>query len=174
MVVRDGATLYTIEGVAAALLMIVTATIVFQAISIYTPGDTHIDDMLLEQLGADALAVLDLPAGIDPGTPTQLEMILFTGDASGFHTAFSPHLQRRSYAADDPIQYVATISYRVGDEVKTMPFASSAHYTNRDPAVRVTRLVHLDRNHGLVSPTLPDIQRDRVQVVLLEVILWRG
>ncbi len=91
MVVRDGATLYTIEGVAAALLMIATATIVFQAISIYTPGDTHIDDMLLEQLGADALAVMDMPRG--QGDRTLLEEVVQDWRPDLFDATFSPLLR---------------------------------------------------------------------------------
>ncbi len=49
MVNSDGQ-LYTIEGVAAGLIMLFTAYLVVDATSVYTPGDTHISDMQLEQL----------------------------------------------------------------------------------------------------------------------------
>jgi hypothetical protein len=172
--VGDGGSLYTIEGLAAGLLMIATATIVLQSVSVYTPGDMHIDDMLLEQLGADALAVLDMP--VEPGGETQLELLLNSGDGgAGFHNAFYPLLRERSFAPDDPVQYNATISYRVGDDVEQLPFTDSASYTGAasytgyDPAIRVTRWVHLDSGHTLTPPVSPG-----EQMVLLEVILWRG
>lgn len=172
--VGDGGSLYTIEGLAAGLLMIATAAIVLQSVSVYTPGDTHIDDMLLEQLGADALAVLDMP--VEPGGRTQLELLLHSMDGgAAFHEAFYPLLRERSFSPSDPVQYAATISYRVGDdEVNQLPFTSSATYTGAasytgyDPAIRVTRWVHLQSGHGL--PPIPDVD----QMVLLEVILWRG
>ncbi len=169
--VGDGGSLYTIEGLAAGLLMIATATIVLQSVSVYTPGDMHIDDMLLEQLGADALAVLDLP--VEPGGETELEEFVNGWKPEDFHDAFYPLLRERSFAPDDPVQYNATISYRVGDDVEQLPFTDSASYTGAasytgyDPAIRVTRWVHL--KSGLPHPVPPG-----EQMVLLEVILWRG
>ncbi len=50
--------LYTIEGFAAALIMITTAYLVVNATSVYTAGDTHISDMQLEALGSDALTMM--------------------------------------------------------------------------------------------------------------------
>ena len=37
--------LFTIEGIAACLIMLMTAYLVLNATSVYTPGDTHINDM---------------------------------------------------------------------------------------------------------------------------------
>ena len=59
--VNDGGQLYTMEGVAAGLIMLLTVYIVISTTSIYTPGDTHIPDMQLEQLGSDVLAMMDTP-----------------------------------------------------------------------------------------------------------------
>ncbi len=42
---NDDGQLYTIEGFAAALIMIMTAYLVINATSVYTAGDTHINDM---------------------------------------------------------------------------------------------------------------------------------
>ena len=53
--------LYTIEGFAAALIMIITAFLVVNATSVYTAGDTHISDMQLEALGTDALMTMSTP-----------------------------------------------------------------------------------------------------------------
>ena len=57
----DGGQLYTIEGFAAALIMIITAFLVVNATSVYTAGDTHINDMQLEALGTDALMMMGTP-----------------------------------------------------------------------------------------------------------------
>lgn len=47
--VNDAGQLYTMEGIAAGLIMILTAYIVVSTTSIYTTGDTHIPDMQFEQ-----------------------------------------------------------------------------------------------------------------------------
>ena len=62
--------LYTIEGFAAALIMIATAYLVVNATSVYTAGDTHISDMQLEALGTDALKVMDIPVSRDEHSMT--------------------------------------------------------------------------------------------------------
>jgi len=57
--VDSDAQLYTIEGISAGLIMLMTAYIVVNSTSIYTPGDTHISDMQLEVTGSDALTMLN-------------------------------------------------------------------------------------------------------------------
>ena len=59
--VNESGILYTIEGVAAGVLVITTAYLVVSTTMVFTPGDTHIIDMQLEQLGNDALAMMDTP-----------------------------------------------------------------------------------------------------------------
>ncbi len=59
--VNDRGQIYTIEGVTAGIIMIVTAYLVLSTTTIFTPGDVHITDMQLEQTGNDALAMLDSP-----------------------------------------------------------------------------------------------------------------
>jgi len=169
--VGDGGSLYTIEGLAAGLLMIATAAIVLQSVSVYTPGDTHIDDMLLEQLGADALAVLDMP--VEPDGETRLEELVNGWKKDDFHDAFYPLLGNRSFAPDDPVQYAASISYRVGENVNQLPFRESAYYTGYDPAIRVTRWVQIRPGHT-IDGLPPGYAGASPRLVLLEVILWRG
>ena len=43
--------LYTMEGIAAAMIMIFTIYLVMSTTTLYTPGDSHINDMQLEQTG---------------------------------------------------------------------------------------------------------------------------
>ncbi|NYT07821.1 MAG: hypothetical protein GKC05_06165, partial [Methanomicrobiales archaeon] len=45
---NDSGQLYTIEGLAAAVLMVVTAYLVISTTTILTPQDVHIIDMQLE------------------------------------------------------------------------------------------------------------------------------
>ena len=59
--VNDRGQIYTIEGITAGIIMIVTAYLVLSTTTIFTPGDVHITDMQLEQTGNDALAMLDNP-----------------------------------------------------------------------------------------------------------------
>ncbi|MDD1667770.1 MAG: hypothetical protein LUO96_04810, partial [Methanomicrobiales archaeon] len=84
--VRDGAQLYTMEGIAAGLIMLVTAYLVLGATSVYTPGDTHITDMQLEQVGSDILRVMDTPLAMNnslvdyQSNLTQLQIFVNTSD----------------------------------------------------------------------------------------------
>ncbi|WML67224.1 MAG: hypothetical protein METHP_00729 [Methanoregula sp. SKADARSKE-2] len=57
--VDPDAQLYTIEGIFAGLIMLLTPYIIVNSTSIYTPGDTHISDMQLEVIGSDALTMLN-------------------------------------------------------------------------------------------------------------------
>ena len=74
MVNNDDAQLYTIEGFAAALIMVITAFLVLNATSVYTAGDTHINDMQLEALGTDALKMMDTP--VSSADPSPLQAII--------------------------------------------------------------------------------------------------
>ncbi len=72
MVRSEEGQLYTIEGIAAGLIMIMTAYLVVSATSVYTPGDTHISDMHLEAVGTDAvIRVMDTPESKDEKSPLQ-------------------------------------------------------------------------------------------------------
>ncbi len=59
--VNDEGQLYTIEGIAAAALILTTVYLVLNSTMVFTPGDTHVYDMQLEQIGNDVLAVMDQP-----------------------------------------------------------------------------------------------------------------
>ena len=62
--VRGEAQLYTMEGIAAGLIMLLTTYLVLGSTVVYTPGDTHITDMQLEQVGSDILRVMDTPLNL--------------------------------------------------------------------------------------------------------------
>jgi len=82
--VNDAGQLYTMEGVAAGVIMLLAAYIVVSTTSIYTTGDTHIPDMQLEQLGSDVLAMMDAP-DIN-GTTSALETFVSTNNGTGFNS----------------------------------------------------------------------------------------
>ena len=84
--VNDTGQLYTMEGVAAGVIMLLAAYIVVSTTSIYTTGDTHIPDMQLEQLGSDVLAMMDAPD--TNGTTSALETFVSTDNSTGFNSTF--------------------------------------------------------------------------------------
>jgi len=175
MVNSDGQ-LFTIEGVAAGVIMLFTAYLVVSATSIYTPGDTHISDMQLEQLGSDALKMMNTPNSTETAGESTLQNITKMNDRERFRETFLTFCNSTTGGSYDNLQFSASISYR--DEstntTKQYPFAHSRNLTGREHAVRVTEWVHLDLTGG-GSPLFvaaPGIDA-RVQAVLVEVLLWR-
>ncbi len=71
MVRDEQGQLYTMEGIAAALIMLATIYLVINATSVYTAGDTHISDMQLEALGSDALMMMDQAPDSSMESPLQ-------------------------------------------------------------------------------------------------------
>ena len=71
MVRDERGQLYTMEGIAAALIMLATIYLVINATSVYTAGDTHISDMQLEALGSDALMMIDQAPNSSMESPLQ-------------------------------------------------------------------------------------------------------
>ena len=87
---NTGGQLYTIEGFAAGLIMIMTAYLVVNATSVYTAGDTHINDMQLEALGSDALRMMGTPVNVSMNSvdTSPLRTIIENNDAGTFRTMF--------------------------------------------------------------------------------------
>ena len=113
MVNSDGQ-LYTIEGIAAGILMITTAYLILSTTSIFTVGDTHISDMQAEQLGNDAIAMMDFPQ--TPKGDTALEIYIAKNDTSSkdmFNSTLLGYLNSK-YNSDilgttnDTLKYSAT------------------------------------------------------------------
>ena len=176
--VNDRGQIYTIEGVTAGIIMLVTAYLVLSTTTIFTPGDVHITDMQLEQTGNDALAMLDSPDNynLDSARPntTALSILVQQHNTTGFESAFGSYLNTKPGSASlDKIKYSANISYHDGSGViNSYDFGHSAMLTGRENTVRVTRLVLVDNT---VSPTNTNLSAPaRIQMVLVEVLLWRG
>jgi hypothetical protein len=169
--VNDEGQLYTIEGIAAAALIMTTVYLVLNSAMVFTPGETHIYDMQLEQIGNDVLAVMDQPTTwekSDPSDPypkSPLEEYIENYDKAGFRNMFREY-STATTAADDNIQFQATIYYNTGGQVTEKEFGNSQDYY-RENAVVVTRWVNIKDGHLFGGEARP-------QTVLLEVLLWRG
>ncbi|MDD1680148.1 MAG: hypothetical protein LUQ35_00920 [Methanoregula sp.] len=111
MVNADGQ-LFTIEGIAAALIMLATVFIVVNTTSVYTAGDTHVNDMQLEVIGSDALKMLNTPENGTIGK-SPLVIMVESNDAKAFNESFTAILNNRSGAQPDTIQFDADITYMV-------------------------------------------------------------
>jgi len=168
--VDDGGQLYTIEGISAAMIMLLTAYFVLGATSIYTPGDTHISDMQLEQVGSDALRIMTMPVN-GSQSESQLQMIVEHSDKPDslvyqqlFNTTFSNILNNRSVAEPDHIQYSASITHNWTGEIEYQPLVASRYATGREHAVRVTKWVIVNKVDALGNI--------KNRAALVEVLLW--
>ncbi|MDP3563978.1 MAG: hypothetical protein Q8R70_05765 [Methanoregula sp.] len=166
--VRDSAQLYTIEGVAAGLIMILTAFFVVNATTVYTAGDSHISDMQLEILGSDALKMMDTPTNSSV-TKSPLQTIIepVNPDSETFKTLFLNLTNNRNDIGPDRIQFTANISYYniAAGTTESLPFASSRTLTGGEHAVRATKWVIVDK-------ALPG-SVTKPRAVLVEVLMWR-
>ncbi|TAJ45388.1 DUF7288 family protein [Methanofollis fontis] len=169
--VDDSAQLYTMEGIAAAFVILATIYLVAGTTSVYTPGDSHITDMQLEVLGNDALRVMDTPN--TEGADSDLAADIAAWDNAAFSSTFGSLLNERTSGSDDTLQFSAQVSYRDDDDtgdVMTATLVDNAEQTGYEQAVRVTRLVDIAARPGGAPATMDD----RQQVVLVEVLIWRG
>jgi len=172
--------LYTIEGFAAGLIMLVTAYLVLNATSVYTAGDTHISDMQLETLGSDALTMMGTNVSGLTMSPLEstLEYVIDTGSYPNatFRTMFLNLTNNRpgsvldynkANSTMDYIQFTANYTCRNQDNsTSSYPISWSRNLTGGEHTVRATKWVIV--NKKVCGDT---IQEDRA--VLVEVLLWR-
>jgi hypothetical protein len=168
--VNTGGQLYTIEGIAAGLILLVTAFIVVNSTSVYTPGDSHLNDMQLEVIGTDALVMMDI-APNSTAAKSPLQTIVETGDSPAFTTLFRDIANFKTGSLRDDIQFLATVNYvRPDGTINSTPLSSSSRsFTGTEHAVRVTKWV-------LVEKKFPDCSALSCQgkhAALVEVLLWR-
>ena len=171
--------LYTIEGFAAGLIMIMTAYLVVNATSVYTAGDTHISDMQLEALGSDALKMMGTPTNItmDLAETSPLRTIIENDDASTFKTMFLNLTNNRTGLPQDYvsrigstmdyIQFNATFTCRNQDNTTaSYPISYSRNLTGGEHTVRATKWV-------IVKKAVCDSGTTQDRAVLVEVLMWR-
>jgi hypothetical protein len=170
--------LYTIEGFAAALIMIATAYLVVNATSVYTAGDTHISDMQLETLGSDALTMMGTPtdttmylAGTNP-----LRRIIENNEGGTFKSMFINLTNNGTGQILDYNKVDSTMDYiqfnasytcidTTNNVIESYPLSNSRNLTGGEHAVRATKWVIV--NKAVCNNT----QQNRA--VLVEVLLWR-
>lgn len=167
--VNDSGQLYTMEGIAAGLVMLLTAYLILSTTSIYTPGDTHIPDMQLEQLGSDVLAMMDTPDL--EGGENQLVNFINSSDGDNFSESFLEYCNATTSGKPDTLHMSANVTYRgEGDQIEEYLLVEPDEtWTGRESAVRVTRWVQLDHQSTPREPYGP-----RPRAVLVEVLLWRA
>lgn len=185
MVDRTEGQFYTMEGIAAAVLMVLTAYLVMGATSVYTPGDTHIIDMQLEQIGHDALKMMDTKLYMSEPL-TELEYYISRNKPQEFDIAFNESINNLSLLKDLPgisnIHFKSFIYYvNATGEVPEKPIEfSESYYTipnsqrfsGNENTVRVSRWIFVEKgSHKLADDYASQV---RNQTVLFEVLLWRG
>jgi len=166
MVNSDGQ-LYTIEGFAAALIMLITAYLVVNATSVYTAGDTHINDMQLEALGTDALMMMDTP--ISSVANSSLQEIIEVDPVNGarFNQTFLNYINIAGSGPRHDIQFNASYTCRDSNNIAhSVPIIHSRELTGGEHAVRATRWV-------IVNKDVCDMGSTIDRAVLVEVLLWR-
>ena len=174
---NDEGQLYTIEGITAGMIMLVTAFTIFNSGLIYTPGDAHISDMQIQQLGYDALLMMDTPDKNSPLYESDLAVMIRTDNISWFDSVFSSYLTKGTDATDivKSLEYNTTVYNRVASGTGGMVYPHAfSHSTNspvsqltREPAISVTRYVWISER-----PYSSNYDTGQ-QLVLLEVLIWR-
>ena len=172
--------LYTIEGFAAGLIMLMTAYLVVNATSVYTAGDTHISDMQLEALGSDALTMMGTNVSLLTMSPLEstLEYVIDTGNVPNatFKAVFLNLTNNRTGVTMDYSKIDSTMDYIhfnasytcrniINNISETHPISYSRNLTGGEHTVRATKWVIVNR---AVCGTL-----DKPRAVLVEVLLWR-
>ncbi|MDD1709705.1 MAG: hypothetical protein LUQ37_02210 [Methanoregulaceae archaeon] len=168
--VTDDGQLYTIEGIAAALMIVVTAYLVVSTTTVLTQQDVHIIDLQLQQLGNDALAMMDTPNKY--GDESNLSSLVKGNKTNEFHNQFLAYLNVESGSGmvSGNYEYNATIYYRNISGINSFSFDESQEYY-RENAVKVSRWVSLKEFNP--SPQYIPYLEPGNRTVLLEVQLWR-
>lgn len=170
--VNESGQLYTIEGVAAAILMLVTAYIVINSTTVLTPQDVHIIDVQLETLGDDALGIMDIRNTSEEDSSLLQQLIRYDDipNKTRFRETFLLYCNSTPQGNLDNLQFDAKIYYRgLSGDVQHYSYDQSSPYY-RGKAVQVSRWVYLNDKpvYG------PGNMRSGQQIVLLEVLLWRS
>ena len=164
--VNDQGQLYTIEGFAAAIIMISTVFLVLNSTTIYTPGDSHISDLQMSQLGHDVLQTMNIPPA--SSAESSLQQDIEQNQTAVFSTSFLNGINNRTGSRTDTLQYSASITCRNGNTIVQVPFNSSRSLTGGEHAVRVTQWVLVQQTCPPYSGGIPE-----PRAMLVEVLLWR-
>ncbi|MHB8164900.1 MAG: DUF7288 family protein [Methanoregula sp.] len=168
--VNDSGQLYTIEGIAAGLIMLLTAFIVVNSTSVYTAGDTHISDMQLEVLGNDALKMMNT-APNSTIVKSPLQTIVEQDRSETFSEMFLNIVNNKTGTDRDHVQFAANVTYAdlTGSINSTSLSNSGRPLVGGEHPVRVSEWL-------IVEKRFPDCSARSCSgkhAVLVEVLLWR-
>lgn len=144
--------------------MVFTAYIVLSSTTIFTPQETHITDMQLEQLGHDSLVVMATPR--ENGIPSTLYQSINNDQPTVFTSNFTRLLNSKVSSGNDTLHYNVTVYYRNDDQILPFAFADDGHGYYRENAVKVTQW--LRTGDDAIRMELRD------KIILVEVLIWRG
>ncbi|HXW99496.1 MAG TPA: hypothetical protein VEI51_07240 [Methanomicrobiales archaeon] len=187
--VKDGAQLYTMEGIAAGLIMLLTTYLVLGSTSVYTPGDTHITDMQLEQVGSDILRVMDTPVRLNNTlidnslNRSDLEQMVNTTNGGRFFSTFTntylcnPEVVANAVLSGcGDIQVNASVWYLTNSGslgTYMVPNPNPGLSSVPGPGVRVTHWIHTNYKPGPAA-SVPGDMKNEPQELLLEVVMWKA
>ena len=160
--------LYTIEGICAAIIVLISVYIVLEVGMVppypFPPGG---EEARLQQIADDALIILDTPER--SGQESPLFALVREKNGTGFVSDYRELLGEKTGVsrAGSPVQFAAEIWYRNADECLFLPFGTSDDVYSGGPAIRVSRFIALPENAAL-------LWGGHSQAVLLEVLVWRG
>ncbi|MCK4476079.1 MAG: hypothetical protein KAU16_05065 [Methanophagales archaeon] len=186
--------LHTIEGLAAAVLMITTVFFVTQGVTVITPQTGLSLDAQLKQSGSDALMVLDTEDPKD-GILLKKYVAAWNGTEATVDNPVPKSIDVNSfqfgYAGGNGLNHTLSellqedVMYNVDFVYKNGSFMNTSHVIMKgfppDDSIAVSRLVTLHRNElkyelsELLSnywkARIPDDETD-VKVVEVRLILW--
>lgn len=186
--VNEQAQLYTMEGIAAGLIMLLTAYLVLGSTLVYTPGDTHITDMQLEQVGSDILRVMDTPRNLTGSlqpSRSDLELIVNTTNTEFYQKFMTDYLcndkavARETAVGCSGIQINAFIWYR-GNSLGSYNLLAKTQNPNilnlsrSEPGVRVTHWIHTNGPPVNTPDAVNKSMSPEPQELLLEVVMWKA
>jgi hypothetical protein len=169
--VNEAGQLYTIEGIAAGLIMLLSAFIVVNSTSVYTAGDTHISDMQLEVIGSDALTMMNT-AENSSHQKSPLQTIVEKDDAGRFVAMYADLVNNRTSGRPDHIQFLANVTCdnpSQPGEYNSTPLGKTRGLTGGEHAVRVSQWIMVDKQ-------FPECHAQSCMgrhAALVEVYLWR-
>jgi hypothetical protein len=177
--VTEEAQLYTIEGVAAALIMLLTAYIVLNSTTVYTAGDAHISDMQLEVMGDDALQMMALAPNFSVSkSPLQdiVESTPLNSENQTFNIIFLNLTRNQSESGPDHIQLASDITriqftanytcQNLDNSIQSYPLSHSRNLSGGEHTVRATKWL-------IVNKKVCDSSVQQNRSVLVEVLMWR-
>jgi len=186
--VNDRGQLFTIEGVAASMIMLFTTYLVLGATTVYTPGDSHISDMQLEQIGSDALNMMNTPSNCtSTSCVSQLQQIVYESDypatnttaSINFNTTFLNYVNNRTGPISDNLHYYAVVTFRNitnpsnSNSTSSYYLASNRNLNGVEHPVRVTEWVLIGPPNFPNGINFPLNAAATPRAVLVEVLLWR-